>query len=108
MLTKRTADSVEHVRERIPGRHPGERKDQVGLSFARQAGNDSEDESKDQCRHERLENHPDHAEGRLLVADPKIALGQGPEQVAESQQFGDVDERTRFAGTDPHVREFAC
>ena len=45
---------------------------------------------------------------RLLVADPKVPVCQGPEQVAESQQFGDVDERTRFASTDPNVREFAC
>jgi hypothetical protein len=48
---------------------------------------DTKDERKNERRHQRLEQHPEDAQNGLLVADSDVAIGQGQQKIAVTQNL---------------------
>ncbi len=79
--------------EQVPGQQAGEHEDQVGDASAGQMGHPVEDQGEDGRGQQGLEDHPDHAESGLAVAEGHIAGTEPVEHLAALPQLRQLGKR---------------
>ena len=82
---------------------PGKREEQIRHPVARQPGHPAEDEGENARGHERLQEHPNDPEGRLLVTQLQIARRQREEEIAKAPDLSGLQRRA--AGAAPYFDE---
>ena len=74
-----------------PGDESGEIKDGIGKASGRKLGEAAEEKSEDNHAEKRLENHPEDADGGLLVADFYVAPDEEVEEFAVAPEFCEAE-----------------
>ena len=95
---------LRRLRKIVPSGQSAKNKQQVGHSIAWQFSNTAKNDRENNCRNQRLQRDPGHAERGLFVNYLDIALNQDPEQIAITPKLPEIERGPALGRTNPKRR----